>query len=88
MRFSVHPQNLPEQGAGLASGGRFWYRLSASSPVRVSLFDARGRLVLQMLNASQTRGYHEVALPADLSGAYVLEFKADGFTKSIDLLRL
>ena len=71
---------------GVSASGKLWYHLPAASNVEALLFNTQGRLIWKASETRQSAGYHEMRLPAEfVSGANVLEFRADGIHKVVGL---
>jgi hypothetical protein len=60
------------------------FSLSVSGPVKLDLFDLRGRRVAQLLDQEMSAGEHDLVFhPTDLaSGVYVYRIQAGAFTQS------
>ena len=71
------------------------YELSASGPVRVQVFDLRGRLIATLVDEALPTGRHEVVWAGNddagrrvSSGIYVCRIQTGGFTETARMVLL
>jgi fibro-slime domain-containing protein len=64
-------------------GNTFHYTLPSPGFVTVRYFDVRGRLILTLVNSSQSSGVHQVKIPTGslAKGSYIQEFRVGEFVK-------
>jgi hypothetical protein len=85
--LKISAGELSRARLGFANNGYFRYELSRSGRVQARLFDLRGRMALNLLDAAQEAGAHRLRLSSGnlAPGAYFLDFRAEGLRTALPL---
>lgn len=94
LKLSVGPlggisrQKFSPKGLFSVKDGWIAYRLKHSSRIQATLYDARGKLTLKILDQIQDPGVHnEPMLVKNIpQGQYLLEIRVDGFRRAVPFL--
>lgn len=84
--ISIAAKQPQVDGFGMRNGA-LAFSLPHPAHVRATLLDSRGRIRTLILDGSRGAGSHSLAMPQMAEGAYFLDFRADGFRRTLSVRR-